>query len=241
MGRCHSSTFHRAWTAATLLVLTALATPGAHAQPAFCLRDADGDRHPLFGNPEAMLNPIMAVNGAVDMTPTNGAIGDLDGDGDLDAVSTWAGRNPAVDPTTNISVLLNRGDGTFLDYAIYPCGDYPTSVAIGDLNGDGLNDLAVTNDFSGQVSVLMNAGGGTFPNRVTYTVGTQPRSCLIADFNEDGMLDLAVGNAQSNDVSILMNIGGGAFAPAVTYSALNIPDGTAYYSEPLAFGGPYMA
>ncbi|HEY3245469.1 MAG TPA: VCBS repeat-containing protein [Phycisphaerae bacterium] len=175
------------------------------------------------------------------MTPTNGAVGDLDGDGDLDAVSTWAGHNPAYDPTTNISVLLNAGDGTFPDYAIYACGDYPTSVAIGDLNGDGLNDLAVTNDFSGQVSVLINAGGGTFPNRVTYAVGTQPRMSLIADFNGDGKLDLAVGNAESDSVSILLNSGGGVLAPAMTYSVMCIPDGTAYYSEPFAFGGPYMS
>jgi hypothetical protein len=57
-------------------------------------------------------------------------------------------------------VLLNLGDGTFAEDALYGTGNGPRSVAIGDLDGDGDADLAVANEFSDNVSVLLNLGGG---------------------------------------------------------------------------------
>jgi hypothetical protein len=47
--------------AATMVLLPLAFASRTLAQPGFCLRDANGDGHPLFGNPEVMLNPIMAV------------------------------------------------------------------------------------------------------------------------------------------------------------------------------------
>ena len=45
----------------------------------------------------------------------------------------------------NVSVLLGNGDGTFQTQKTYAVGDGPTSVAVGDFNGDGKADLAVAN------------------------------------------------------------------------------------------------
>ena len=84
------------------------------------------------------------------MFPTAVAIGDLDGDLDLDL----AVANTLTD---DVSVLLNNGDGTFgRDVTSYGAGYYPQSVAIGDLDGDGDLDLDVANAQSGNVSVLLN-------------------------------------------------------------------------------------
>ena len=228
----------RRFLAPACIVLLSLAAIESRSQAPFCLPDADGDGHPLFGNPEVHLNPF-GVD--LDMAPTSGAIGDLDGDGDLDAVASNVGYIPHLYPVASVSILLNHGDGTFTAVAAYDCGDYPSSVAIGDLNGDGLNDLAVTNTDSGQVSVLINAGGATFPTFVSYAVQSQPRSVVIADFDGVAGLDLAVANVENNSVSVLLSAGAGTFAPAVSYGGVDIPDDSILFGPPFAFGGPRMA
>jgi hypothetical protein len=220
-----------------LLLLSALGSRAAHAQPGFCLRDANGDGHPLFGNPEVMLNPFVDLQELLYMTPVSAAVGDLDRDGDIDAVATYAQWNLSFGPETDVSIILNRGDGTFFNAAVYDCGDYPTSVAIGDLDGDGLNDLAITNRTSGQVSVLINASAATFPTRVSYPVQARPCSVVITDLNGDGHNDLAVANAQTDSVSILLNNGDGTFGPATNYWPYFIPDIGGFFGDPYAFGG----
>ena len=56
----------------------------------------------------------------------------------------------------NVSVLLGNGDGTFQAARNFGAGFDPTSVALGDFNGDGVPDLAVANGGSGNVSILIN-------------------------------------------------------------------------------------
>ena len=58
-----------------------------------------------------------------------------------------------------VSVLLGKGDGTFLPQEVFPVGDKPYSVALADLTGDGRDDIIVANSASDTVSVLMNLGG----------------------------------------------------------------------------------
>ncbi|MCX6009282.1 MAG: VCBS repeat-containing protein [Chloroflexi bacterium] len=101
----------------------------------------------------------------------------------------------------------------------YAVGTTPASVAVGDFNGDGHLDLAVTNEGSNDVSILLGVGNGTFTLPApTYAVGTDPYSVAVGYFNGDVHLDLAVANNVSNDVSILLGVGGGTFAAAVNYA-----------------------
>ncbi|MHC4790546.1 MAG: FG-GAP-like repeat-containing protein, partial [Planctomycetota bacterium] len=94
------------------------------------------------------------VNYPAGVHPRSVAIGDLDGDGDLDLVVATYGEK-------YVSVLLNNGDGTFQAAVKYGVGMDPISVAIGDLDGDGDLDLAVANWASHTVSVLLGNGDGT--------------------------------------------------------------------------------
>jgi len=97
---------------------------------------------------------------------------------------------------------------------------FPTSVAVGDFNGDGKLDLAVANssNLSGDVSILLGNGDGTFQAAVDYSAGSLPESVAVGDFRGDGKLDLAVANYNDNNVSILLGNGGGTFQAAVNYA-----------------------
>src|SRR5207253_1310349 len=87
----------------------------------------------------------------------------------------------------------------------YGAGSALRSVAVGDFNGDGKQDLATaTNALSGTVSVLLGDGTGSFGAATNFPVGNYPYSVAVGDFNGDGKRDLAVGHESSNFVSILL-------------------------------------
>ena len=70
----------------------------------------------------------------------------------------------------------------------------PVSVAVGDFNGDGKQDLAVANDSSDNVSILLGDGTGNFSAATNFGTGDCPYSVAVGDFNGDGKQDLAVAN-----------------------------------------------
>jgi carboxylesterase family protein/VCBS repeat protein len=97
------------------------------------------------------------------------------------------------------------------------------AVAVGDLNGDGNPDVAVTNPVAGSVSVFRGDGRGSFAPPQTYQVGTKPNGIVVGDFNGDGILDLATVDSGSNDVGVLFGKGDGTFAPAQFLKVGNTP------------------
>lgn len=128
--------------------------------------------------------------------------------------------------TTNGNAVLGTahlGSGTtgrvFLNSTNTDLGSEPSSVAVGDFNGDGIPDLAVAN--SNTVSILLGQGNGTFIEAVNSPVPTDfgAGSVAVADFNGDGKLDLAVATDGStsnnvNYVDILLGNGDGTFTQA---------------------------
>jgi hypothetical protein len=102
----------------------------------------------------------------------------------------------------------------------YRTGSTPQMVAVGDLNGDGVQDLAWVNYGlpSGTVSVVFGTGGGAFGPRTDYSAGTNPISVSIGDLNADGRPDLVVANWSTANVSVFLGTGAGAFGPRTNYS-----------------------
>jgi hypothetical protein len=157
------------------------------------------------------------------------ATGDIDGDGKLDlVVANYTGPGS----TGSVGVLLGNGDGTFRPPVIYVGVYSPTSVAIADVNGDGVPDLVVTSDCnsndcnSGLVGVLLGKGDGTFEAVANYgSGGYLPHSATVDDINGDGNEDLIMANAcaDSNNcadggsLSVLLGNGDGTFQTAVSY------------------------
>jgi hypothetical protein len=140
----------------------------------------------------------------------------------------------------SVSVLLGRGDGILqqpVNYVSYATSNNieAYAVAVGDFNGDGKADLAVTNYSSTgfpfaagtSVSILLGNGDGTFQPPVEFAAGSGPMSIAVADMNGDGHLDLVVANNFSNDVSILLGNGDGTFRQALTVDAGDRPSAVA--------------
>ena len=98
-----------------------------------------------------------------------------------------------------------------------------TAVAVGDFNGDGKQDLAVSNYGTNNVSILLGDGAGRFSAAVNFGAGSGPFSVAVGDFNGDGKQDLAVPNGVSDNVSILLGNGDGNFNAATNFAVGIIP------------------
>ncbi len=92
--------------------------------------------------------------------PKGIAIGDVTGDGIADIVvsSSWGNYDNSDKAPTDIAVFAGNGNGTFADPEFYPVDLTPFGLYVGDLNGDGLNDVAVALWDSNTVGVFLNTG-----------------------------------------------------------------------------------
>jgi len=147
--------------------------------------------------------------------PTGVALADLNHDGKADLVVADLQVGQSSD-NGDVAVLINNGDGSFQNPVKYSAGSGPISVAIADVDGDGIPDIVSANNNDGTVSVLSGKGDGTFKPAVNYPIGGFPQGLLLVDFNGDGKLDIAAGTAGSgvNTVSVLLNQGNGTFGAA---------------------------
>jgi hypothetical protein len=103
---------------------------------------------------------------------------------------------------------LGLGNGTFGTHRRVFIGvvrSEPFSVAVGEFDGDGFEDLAMANIESNDVSVLWGLGDGNFSAQSRFAAGFRPVSVAAGDFNGDDFQDLAVANLGSHNVSVLLN------------------------------------
>jgi hypothetical protein len=151
-------------------------------------------------------------NGAHVPTPGRGpsavATGDLNGDGFDDLVV-------ANSTTANLSVLINKGDGTFFDPVnLSSGGKTPQDVVIADFDGDHKLDLAVANPGSGSIAFLKGHGDGTFDAPLlTLTPKFKPFALAADDLNGDSLQDLVAVSKTSSTVEVLPGDGTGKFTP----------------------------
>ncbi len=154
--------------------------------------------------------------------------------------STLANANnaPAVDlavvneASNNVTVLLDsvdtNGNAAFTEATNSPIavGTAPVAIATGDLNADGVPDLAVVNQGDNTVSVLLGSSNldGTFTEATgsPLPTATTPAGIVIANFANGAVPDIAVTNKGSSTLGVYIGQGKGTFASRIE---LNTPVG----------------
>jgi len=161
----------------------------------------------LLGNGDGTFQP--PLNFAAGTGVIGVVAGDFNGDGKLDLVVANA---PTLVSHT-VSLLLGKGDGTFLPPTNVEVGGPPYGVTAADVNGDGRLDLLVaTGGMS--ITVMIGNGDGTFQPPVSYPTAGWASDIVVADMNGDGRPDLVVDDGGAA-VSILLGNGDGTFKPYV--------------------------
>jgi hypothetical protein len=142
--------------------------------------------------------------------PRSVAIGDLDGDGDLDIVS-------ANGPLDNLTIFFQTSPGsfTFGSNSLLLGLDNPLFVAIGDLNGDGAQDIVAANKAGDSLSIFFQTSPGQFtfdPDDALADLTLDgPVFVAIGDLDGDGDMDLISANQYSENLTIFFQTTPGSF------------------------------
>jgi hypothetical protein len=227
---------------------------GGYEAWSVAVADVNGDGYPDLMVANVCASNSKCANGTVGVLLNNGngtfqtavpystggyepfsvAVADLNGNGTPAVVVTnYCTASNTCGNGGSVSVLLGNGDGTFQTAVPYGSGAlYAESVAIADINGDGVPDLAVANlcqsgsCTSGEVSVLLGNGDGTFQTAVANSSGGQyAYSVAVADLIPGGAPDLVVANdcasnnCNNGSVGVLLGNGNGTLQTVVPYAS----------------------
>jgi hypothetical protein len=171
----------------------------------------------IFGGTSFTSTTVSTSTGAVTALVT----ADFNNDGKLDIA---AARE--LTTGTSVSIFLGNGLGGFTlasgsPIALTATG--ATSLAVGDFEGIGLQDLAVANFTDNTVTLLPGNGDGTFASPTILSVPGQPFSVATGDFNLDGQVDLLTANNANNNVTALLGNGDLTFQAAQNFAVGTAP------------------
>ncbi len=166
--------------------------PDLAVAPAF----DEGNSEVLLGNGDGTFTNAGGILENDNNTVTSNAIASADFNGDGKAGSSRDLRSGDEGPCNNLLLIESgNGDGTFIQFSeTIPCrSPVSQSMAVGDFNGDGQPDVAVTNSGANGVNVFLNNEGGLSFVYTMSATGAGPSSIAAADFNGDGKLDSSRG------------------------------------------------
>jgi hypothetical protein len=157
-------------------------------------------------------------------------VGDVNGDGLTDiVVMSGQGFGP------NIQVVTQKTGGGFNAPVSYSVGSgvLTAGVAVGDVNGDGKQDVVVTTAFTSNVGVFLQNGSGTLDPVVNYSAKTNTETVEIADVSGDGRKDVIVLNGGGASLGIFQQAVDGTLKAE---ELCRFPDASHYNRHGLAIG-----
>jgi len=141
-------------------------------------------------------------------SPFNLAVGDVNADGKPDlAIVNSPGSTSDRRGKEGLTVLLGDGAGGFKTMAGSPfaTGRIPNLAAIGDVNGDGVNDIAVSSPDGNNITLFLMSSKNAVASSSAITVRGKPKGIAIHDLNADGKADMVISNNGDNTVTVILS------------------------------------
>ncbi|HXJ33498.1 MAG TPA: FG-GAP-like repeat-containing protein [Candidatus Eisenbacteria bacterium] len=154
----------------------------------------------LLGNGDGTFTGMPSQDAAG--PPWQVAVGDVDGDGNVDA----ALGNAA--PASNGALLHGNGDGTMALPVTVPMPGHVPASDLGDLDGDGDLDWVLSSYGAGLWRIYVNDGSGTFTFDQDIPAVSNPSCAVLLDFDNDGDIDLALSDEIADVVLLLRSTNG---------------------------------
>jgi hypothetical protein len=193
----------------------------------------------LIGNGDGTFKPQVNYPGCTVGSAVQILLADFNRDGHTDiALGCSDSKNPNIvggGTSGGLVIILGNGDGTFQPPTFYSTGDV-AGIAMGDFNGDGLLDIALTDNAQKNVVFFTGNGDGTFTQEsTTILTNAAVHGVVVADFNGDGIDDVAYAvvdvvpyapgaghNNNLSDLYVATGKGDGTFNVSTTPAATQI-------------------
>jgi hypothetical protein len=186
------------------------------------VNSTDNDVSVAFGDGRGGFTRAARSPFPVGPSPYPFAIGDVNGDRQLDIVATATATGPLraqqLPLSRALTLLLADGSGGFRSSQLPLRTGEPWFAVINDINGDGKPDLLVTHHEMNQLTVLLGDGRGGFTEATAspFDFGGKVFHAAVADVNRDGKMDVLAAGGES--VRVMLGDGRGGFAsgPAIS-------------------------
>jgi len=140
-------------------------------------------------------------------SPFNFAIGDVNNDKKPDLAIVNSPSSSARSGKDGLTILIGDGTGAFkmMTGSPFTTGPIPNRVAIGDVNGDGIGDIAVSSPDGNNITLFLMSNKSSIASSSTIAVGRKPKGLAIRDLNADGKADIVITNNDANTVTVMLS------------------------------------
>jgi len=164
----------------------------------------------LLGNGKGEFSEPAGSPIACGDAPFGIAIGDVNADNkqDLAVINSPSSMGGGIGKN-GLTILIGDGTGKFsvMNGSPFAAGKIPNRVAVGDVNGDGVNDVVTSDNGSDKIYLFLMGARENVLSQTSIKVGNNPKGVAIADLDGDGNGEIVVCNQTDNSVCIVWSAG----------------------------------